>query len=63
MAEAISEGNDRNLWKVHSLKKSCHFIPNVIDGHIGSEILLIYFPQSLSNCTIMLDLMKTTCTY
>ena len=38
MAEAISEGNDRNLWKeVHSLKKSCHFLPNVIDGRIGSE--------------------------
>ena len=27
MAEAISEGNDRNLWKeVHSLNKSCHFL-------------------------------------
>ena len=38
MAEAINEGNDRNLWtEVHSLKKYCLFLPNVIHGHIGSE--------------------------
>ena len=38
MAEANREGNYRNLWKeVHSLKKSCHFLRNVIGGHIGSE--------------------------
>ena len=38
MAETINEGNDRNLWtEVHRLKKSCHFLPNVIYGHIGSE--------------------------
>ena len=38
MAVAISEGNYRNLWKeVYSLKKSCRFLPIVIDGHIGSE--------------------------
>ena len=38
MAEAISVGNGRNLWKeVHSFKKSCHFLPNVMDGHICSK--------------------------
>ena len=44
MAEAISEGNERNLWKeVHSLKNSCHFLPKVFDGHIGSEDILDLF--------------------
>ena len=44
MAEAINEGNDRNLWKeVHSLTKSCYFLPNVIDGHIGSEDIAVVF--------------------
>ena len=47
MAEAISEGHDRNLWKeVHSLNKSCNFRPNVIDGHIDSEDIADFFSST-----------------
>ena len=42
MVEAISDSKDRNLWKeVHSLNKSCHFQPNVIDGHIDNQKSLV----------------------
>ena len=38
MANAISEGNDRNLWKeVHKLRKTCKSVPNVIDGRTKTE--------------------------
>ena len=44
MAEPISEGNDRNIWKeVHILRKS--FLPNVIDGHIGSKYIADLLPS------------------
>ena len=38
MANAVSEGNDRNLWKeVHKLRKTCKPVPNVIDGRTKTE--------------------------
>ena len=53
MAEAISEGKD-----VHSLKKSCNVLPNVIIHHIGSVGIADLFSKNFNNCIIQLYLMK-----